>query len=179
MAGVDGEALSGMHSGGVAEGQMLGDVAGRQDNAIPRHRAGASEHWCDLKSAIVADGSDYVLLSVDWSASVSVVAGQVPAVASGLHDVADAGPGSLRTERHAFLIVDSAEPDQISAQLRGQPGHLLVGVHNEQRVPAGEGVGEPGPGGSGLCLIEGAAVEEAAMLVVVGQDGLVSLTEPE
>ncbi len=46
-------------------------------------------------------------------------------------------------------------------------------------MPAGEGVGEPGSGGRGLCLVEGAAVEEAAVLVIVGQDGLVSLAEPE
>ena len=179
VAGVDGEALGGMDGGGVAERQVLGDVVGRQDDALPLDPVGATEEGGDLEAAVVADGGDPVLLPVDRAAAVAVVAGQVPAVAAGLDDVADAGPGPLQAERHAVLVVDSAEADEVGAQLRGEPGHLLVGVDDEQRVLAGEGVGEPGPGGRGLRLLEGAAVEESAVLVVVGQDGLVPLAEPE
>ena len=145
----------------------------------PSTRSLPAEEGGDLEAAVVADGGDPVLLPVDRAAAVAVVAGQVPAVAAGLDDVADAGPGSLQAERHAALVVDAAEAYEVGAQLRGEPGHLLVGVDDEQGVLAGEGVGEPGPGGRGLGLLEGAAVEEPAVLVVVGQDGLVVRAEPE
>ena len=43
---------------------------------------------------------------------------------------------------------------------------MLVGVDDQQHLAADEGVGEPGSGRCGLGLVEGAAVEEAAVLVV-------------
>ncbi len=104
-----------MDGGGVTERQVLGDVVGRQDNPIPLDLVGAAKEGCDLKAAVIADGGDPVLLAVDGSAAVAGVAGEVPAVAAGLDDVADAGPGSLQAERHALLVVDSAEADEVGA----------------------------------------------------------------
>ena len=167
-----------MDSGGVTQRQMIGDVVSRQDDPVPLHSVAAVMECCDLDTAVVADGSDPVLLPVDGASAVAVVAGQVPAVASGLDNVADAGPGPLQAKRHTLLI-DFAEAYQIGAQLGGEPGHLLVRVDDEQRVLTAEGVGEPRSGRRGLRLVERAAVEEAAMFVIVGQHGLVMLAEPK
>src|SRR5918993_2440346 len=105
---------------------MLGDVVGRQDDALLLHPIPPTV-GDDLEAAVVADGGDPVLLAVDRSAVVAAVAGQVPAVATGLDDVTDSGPGPLPAERHALLVIDSAEAYEVGAELRGEPGHLLVG----------------------------------------------------
>ena len=44
---------------------------------------------------------------------------------------------------------------------------------------AGEGVGEPGAGGGGFGLLDGAGVEDPAVLVVVGEHGLVAVAQPQ
>jgi hypothetical protein len=85
---------------------------------------------------------------------------------------------AVQVARRHYLE-EQSKVEIAATQLRGNPGHLLVGVDDEQRVLAAESVGEPGPGGRGLRLIERATVEESAMLVIVGQHGLISLAEPK
>ena len=104
--------------------------------------------------------------------------GEVPAVAAGLDEVADAGDGALQAQRNAGLL-DAAEADEFGAELRGQAGGLLVGVDQQQRPAPGEGVGQPCRGGGGLGLLEGAGVEQPALAVVVAQHGLVAVAQPQ
>ena len=75
--------------------------------------------------------------------------------------------------------VDPAEADELGAQLRGQAGGLLVGVDQQQRAAAGEGVGQPGAGGGLLGLLAGAGVEQPAVLVVGAQHVRVAVAQPQ
>src|SRR5205823_2122300 len=69
------------------------------------------------------------------------------------------------------------EADEFGPDVRGQAGGLLVGVRDEQRLPAGEGVGQPRPGGGGFGLLQGAAVQQTATLVVLREHGLIAFTQ--
>ncbi len=105
------------------------------------------------------------------------MAGELPAVAAGGDEVADAGVGAVAPEEGA-VFGDAAEADELGAQGGVEPVGLVVGVDDEDRAAPGEGVGEPGAGGGGLGVVEGAGVEESAVAVVVAQDGLVAVAQP-
>ncbi len=81
-------------------------------------------------------------------------------------------------ERHAVLL-DPAERDQLGAQLVGQPGGGGVGADDDQRVAAGEGVGQPGAAGGLLGLLDGAGVDQAAVLGVLGTHRGVAVAQPQ
>ena len=128
--------------------------------------AAAAEDRRDDQAAVVAGLQDPVVLAVDRAArGCPAIAAQFPAVAAGLHEVADSGGRVLPAERHAVLG-DVAEPDQFRAYLRGELVGLLVGVHDQQRMPAGEGVGQPCLGGEAGGAFDRAAVDDPALLAV-------------
>ena len=58
-------------------------------------------------------------------------------------------------ERDAVLV-DAAEADEFGAHLGAEPGGLLVGVDDQQRMSAGEGVGQPGLGGQAVRCVRSA-----------------------
>ena len=74
---------------------------------------------------------------------------------------------------------DAAEPHQLGAQLVGQPGGGGVGADDDQRVAAGEGVGQPGAAGGLLGLLDGAGVDEPAVLGVLAHHGGVAVAQPQ
>ena len=118
------------------------------------------------------------MLAVDRSALVAVHPGEIPLVLARLDHVADTGHGALQSQGHAVLV-DAAELDEVGADLRGEPCCLLVGVHDQQRALAGECVGQPRPRGAGLGLLDRAGIDEPAVLVVLAEHGLVTITKPQ
>ena len=132
----------------------------------------------DGEAAVVPYGDDPVGLAVDRRAGVAGPAAQLPAVAAGLDQVAEAGGGAVATERHAVLA-DPPEADELRPDLGGQAGGFLVGVDDQHGPAAGEGVGEPGAGGRGPGLLPGAAVDQPAVAPIVVQHGLVAVAQPE
>ena len=108
--------------------------------------------------------SDLITAGSHQYDGLAVVAGKVPAVASGLDDVADTSPRPLQAEQHGAVIVDAAEAYEIGAQLGGKSSHLVVGVHDEQRVLARESVGQPGSCPTPLTLV--CELETPAQLVL-------------
>ena len=75
-------------------------------------------------------------------------------------------------------LVDASETHQLGPQLRAQPGGLLVGVHDQQRVPSGR-VSASQAGGGRLGLLTGAGVDEPALLVVLAEHALVAVAQPQ
>jgi len=65
------------------------------------------------------------------------------------------------------------------AYLRRDAGGLLVGVHDQQCPSSGEGVAQPSADRQLLGLLDGAAVDEAALLVIDPQHGLVPGAQPQ
>ena len=103
---------------------------------------------------------------------------QLPAVAAGLDPVTDPGNGALCREGDAVLV-DPAQRDQLGPQRRAGSGGGLVGADEQQRLAAGEGVGQPGASGAGLGLLGGAGVDEPAVLGVLVEHGLVAVAQPQ
>jgi hypothetical protein len=186
VAGVDGEPLGRINRRRVAQRDVLGDIARGQRQggaellapAAAVGAVGAAGDRRDDQAAVVEGVQDAELLAVDRSAGIAVEAGEFPGVAAGLDQVASSGPGAVQAERDGVLV-DVPEPDQVGAQLGGQAGGLFVGVDDEQRIPSGEGVGQPGPGGGLFGLLERAAVDQAAVLVVVREHGLIAVPQPQ
>jgi hypothetical protein len=165
-----------VHGARITEREVLAHIARGQDHPLAEllDLAGAAEDGGDLEPAVAADGEDAVGLAIDRAAAVACVAGEVPPVATGLHQVADPSDRALQPQRHPVLG-DSAEADEFGAQCRGQPGRLFVGVDQQQRPVSGEAVAQPGGPRGGLGLLHGARVEQAAMAVVVLQHGGVAV----
>ena len=83
-----------------------------------------------------------------------------------------------QAERYAGLL-DAAEADQFGAHLGAEPVGLLVAVDDEQRVPPGEGVGQPRLRGQAGGAFDRPAVDDAAVLAVGPQRRLVTLAQPQ
>ena len=130
----------------------------------------------DDQAAVLAGGEHAVLLAVDRAGPVPLDAAQFPAVAAALHDVADPGDGGLPAQRHAGFV-DAAELDELGADLGAEPVGLFVGVHDQQRPFAGEGVGQPPVGGELFGVFEGSAVDDPPVLAVGLQRGLVAFAQ--
>jgi hypothetical protein len=132
VAGVDGAALGGVHGRGVGQRQVCGHVAGRElqrrtqllhlgslDPTVGADigAGGAAGDGGDGEPAVGTQGGDAIGLAVDRRTGVARVAGEFPAVAAGLHEVADSGRYALPTgagERDARLL-DHAERHQLGA----------------------------------------------------------------
>ena len=126
-----------MHSRGVAEGELLGDVARGERHTVAEHIAvgAAAQEWGDVETTVGAQRLNSVGLWVDRAAPVACVACEVPTVPAGLNQVSDRGAGSFR-DPHADLV-DVPEADELGAQLRGQA------ADEQRRVLSGQGIGQP------------------------------------
>ena len=179
VAGVHRDALGGVHSGGVAEGEVLGDVARGEHHAVSEHVAvgAAAQERGDVEAAVGAQRVDAVGLAVDRAAAVAFVASEVPLVPACLDQISNSG-GESFGDPHADLV-DVAEADEFGTQLRGQARGLLVGVHQQQGVLAGQGVSQPRGRGRLFGRGDGTSVEEPAVLVIVPQHRFVAFTEAQ
>ena len=132
----------------------------------------------DLESAVVADGDDAVGLAVDRAAPVALDPGEVPGVAAGLDQVPDAGDGALQAERHAVLGDAAERTSSARSCADSRAACSLVSTSSSDRRPASVSPSQA-RGGGGLGLLDGAGVDEPALLVVVAQHGLVAVAQPQ
>src|SRR5699024_389454 len=98
VTGVDGEALGGVHSGGITQRNVLGYVVGRQCHPLTQLFAGLSPpvDRGHNQVPVVAGLQHAVVLAVDRAALVVGVVGKAPDVHTGLDDVSGTGVGALQ-----------------------------------------------------------------------------------
>ena len=139
----------------------------------------------DGQPAVGAGGEHAVGLAGDRGGGVALEPAQVPGQRAGLDQVADPGDGAaplgqrlaLPQRRRRAPGRGRAGPARRAAG--GDAGGGGVGADHQQRLAAVEGVGQPRPGGGGLGLLGGAAVDEPAVLGVLGEHGRVAVAQPQ
>ena len=166
VGGVDGAALRGVGRAGVAEhGGAAQVVRGDGERAAPPALA------ADPVAAEVAPHDDLLRLGgqrvglvaldaphVAVGGPPAVAVGDGAVVAAGLDQVA--GPGGAAVgQGDLAVLLDQAEGGQLGAGAGGQVGGLLVGGGDQQRVAAGQVVGEPAAVG-GLAHLLGGSLGE-------------------
>ena len=70
-------------------------------------------------------------------------------------------------------------PTSSARSAAADAGGVLVRADQQQRLPPGDGVAEPGAGGVGLGLLGGAGVEEPAVLGVLVERAAVAVAQPQ
>jgi hypothetical protein len=180
VGGVHGQAFGGVHRRRVPERQVLGHVFGGQDETFAKLLpfAGVAVDRGHDQATVFAGFEDAVLLPIDGAGPVACHAAKFPAVAASLHDVPYPGDGVLAAQRHAGLLY-AAELHELGADLGAEPVGLFVAVHDQQRTPTGQGVGEPAVGGDAFGAFERAAVDDPPVLAVGLQRGFVALPQSQ